>query len=129
MMGMLSKYASRAEQAQFAANTLGEPFLPKKQSRYTDSLSSSERSEDSEGSGDSDDSEYEDEEPLRLQFTGKNLVPFLAVGLAATGGLAASAAAMIAMPSAFVFLMGGLCVVNSPLMVLKHVHLTQEDSE
>jgi len=44
-----------------------------------------------------------------------------------TGGLAASAAAMISVPSAIIFMMGGICIINSPTVAHKHLGIAKSE--
>jgi len=98
-----SKYAASA--------ALGEPLLPAKQSRYTDSLSSFESGSSFLESDDSDDDESGDSGTLDpTKMSGKDIAISVALGLLVTGGMAASASAIVAAQSAVVILMGGVCL-------------------
>ena len=93
-----------------ASAALGEPLLPAKQSRYTDSLSSFGNGSDSD---DDDDESGDDERSGTLdptKMSGKDIATSVALGLLVTGGMAASASAIVAAQSAVVFLMGGVCL-------------------
>ena len=101
-----------------AADALAAPLLPsaaREKSRTTDSLSFEEEIT-------VDDSA---EEPRKLGPR----VPALGAGLLAAAGLAASAAAMVVMPSAAVLIMGGLCAINAPVVARNSVRLARSDGE
>ncbi len=55
---------------------------------------------------------------------GKNILQTVAATVPATGGLAAAASAMIAVPSAAVLVMGGICAVNAPTVAGKHFQIS-----
>jgi len=118
----MNKLASKAVKAHFAADALSKPLLPDRKSR-TDSWSSCDSSDDSDDSGD------EGEKILGPRFFGKDVVQNLGAVLLATGGLAAATVAMVTapvtMPGIAVFLMGGICAINSPLMAAKQVSLSK----
>ena len=116
----MSNFASTAAKAHFAARALSNPLLSDKKSR-TDSWSSCDSSDDDSGD--------EGERTLGSRFFGKEVVRNLGTVLLATGGLVAAAAAMVTMPGAAVFLMGGICAINSPLMAAKQVSLSKHGGE
>ena len=111
-----------------AASALSEPLLAsetnKPSVRETDSVSSS--SFDS-GNADvsSNESSFSSEELLYRSLSGKDLITSALVSLVATGGVAASVGAMVAFPTAMVFIMGGICIVNSPTMAHKHIKIAK----
>lgn len=108
-----SKYATGALKA---AGDPSEPLLS-----TTDSLSSEGGGAVSATAPPSDD----DGRTLTEGLTGKGLMSTVGVGILAVAGLAASAAAMIAAPGAAVIIMGGLCLVNSPVVATKHVAIAK----
>ena len=112
--------AGAATSASAAEGALSEPLLPH-MSRTTDSLSSDD---DSDGSGSAEGGSADAADKSDL-FTLKNL----GVAVLATGGMATSASAMIAMPSAAVLIMGGLCALNAPVVATNQVRLGRGDSE
>ena len=111
---------SLAASAHLTASALAQPLIAGKISR-TESWSS----------GDSSDDESDDPggRTLGPRFFGKDLVRNVGSVLLAAGGLAASTAAMVTMPGAVVFLMGGICAINSPLVAVKQVHLAKHAGE
>lgn len=105
-----------------SASALSEPLIPNN-SRFavTDSLSSL----DSDSLEDDATSPNPSTESLFSDVSRKDIVSIVVVSLLATGGLAAATAAMIAMPSIAVLLMGGLCLTNSPAVVLKQFKIAK----
>ncbi len=104
------KYAA----AEAAVTPLSELLMPNKQSRATDSFSDSLSSL---GNDDACGCEGEDgttppSNEMLLSLSGKDLASAIAVGLLVTGSLAASASALIVVPSATVIMMAGICLVN-----------------
>ena len=116
------KYAAKAAAAQtLAATALSEPLLETtKRSRLTDSLSD-----------DSDDesSIYSDATSVAGGLAGKNIVHTLGVTLMVTCGMAASAAAIVAVPGIAVFVMGGICIANSPTVAHKYIKIAKSEGE
>jgi len=93
---------------------------------------------DSTSSDDDEDSEIEEAAPLAgsdpepalpdTPMSTKDVALTLTVALLVTGGLAASASALIAYPaSAAVILMGGVCIVNSPAVATKHLRIAKSE--
>jgi len=95
--------------------------MSNKLSRTADSLSSLE----------DDASDIEEEtlsvnsEDLFPSLSGRNVASTIGVALLVTGGLAASAAAIIAVPSAAVILMAGICMLNSPAVANKQLGINK----
>mmetsp|Transcript_27107 Transcript_27107/g.57573 ORF Transcript_27107/g.57573 Transcript_27107/m.57573 type:complete len:398 (-) Transcript_27107:279-1472(-) len=112
-----AKYSAGASAAASAA--LNEPLLPNKQSRYPDSLSSVS------GCETEDDGMSSRSEEMIVGLRGKGVVSTIAVSLLVVGGLAASTSAMVAAQSAVVFLMGGICVVNSPAVAHRQLQIAR----
>mmetsp|Transcript_28175 Transcript_28175/g.48610 ORF Transcript_28175/g.48610 Transcript_28175/m.48610 type:complete len:404 (-) Transcript_28175:212-1423(-) len=113
------KYNSAAAQTR-AVTALSEPLIPSKRSSgFTDTDSDSEEDEE-EGI-------LLDSAELPPKLLGKDIVSTLAVSLLVTGGLAASAAAMISIPSAIIFMMGGICIINSPTVAHKHLGIAKNE--
>mmetsp|Transcript_14921 Transcript_14921/g.26964 ORF Transcript_14921/g.26964 Transcript_14921/m.26964 type:complete len:397 (-) Transcript_14921:129-1319(-) len=115
------KYATSAAVQNNAISALSDPLLPNKESKFTDSLSSL------------DHESWEDEDTTLQsgdfvpRMSGKDIASTLAVSLMVTGGLAASASAMLAVPSVVVFLMGGVCIVNAPTVASKQWSISKSD--
>mmetsp|Transcript_2574 Transcript_2574/g.5465 ORF Transcript_2574/g.5465 Transcript_2574/m.5465 type:complete len:395 (+) Transcript_2574:155-1339(+) len=108
-----------------AAPVLDEPLLPNKQSRHTNSLSSDDDSEIEEAA--SVHSARSAGRILPKSMSRKDIISTVGVGLLATAGLAASLSAMVAFPSAAVILMGGICMVNSPILGQKHLRIAKSE--
>jgi hypothetical protein len=83
--------------------------------------------DDSVSTFDSYDRDDPDEPEAKLG--GKNIVQTVAATVLATGGLAAAASAMIAVPSAAVLVMGGICAVNAPTVAGKHFQISKGEGE
>ena len=116
------KYAANVAAAQTrAATALSEPLIPNKRSGFTDTNTDSGEDEEEGISLDSGE--------LPPKLLGKDIVSTLAVSLLVTGGLAASAAAMISVPSAIIFMMGGICIINSPTVAHKHLGIAKSEGE
>mmetsp|Transcript_34134 Transcript_34134/g.71869 ORF Transcript_34134/g.71869 Transcript_34134/m.71869 type:complete len:219 (+) Transcript_34134:209-865(+) len=105
-----------------ATNPLNEPLLLdiKKHSRFTDSLSSL-------GHGWSDEDTALQSDEFVPRMAGKDIASTIAVCLFVTGGLAASAYTMMEVPSVVVFLMGGVCIVNSPTVARKQLSIAKSE--
>ena len=122
-----SKYTANVAAAQTrAATALSEPLIPNKGSGFTDSVSSVEHDS---GEDEEEGTVYSKELLPKSELLGKDIVSTLAVSLLVTGGLAASAAAMISVPSAIIFMMGGICIVNSPTVAHKHLGIAKSEGE
>ena len=117
------KYAANVAAAQTrAATALSEPLIPKKRSSGFTDIDTDSGEDDEEGIS-------LDSAQLPPKLLGKDIVSTLAVSLLVTGGLAASAAAMISVPSAIIFMMGGICIVNSPTVAHKHLGIAKSEGE
>ena len=120
-----SKYTANPAAAQTRpATAMSEPLIPNKGSGFTDSVSSVEHDS---GEDEEEGTVYSAELPPNV--LGKDIVSTLAVSLLVTGGLAASAAAMISVPSAIIFMMGGICIINSPTVAHKHLGIAKSEGE
>mmetsp|Transcript_16203 Transcript_16203/g.29293 ORF Transcript_16203/g.29293 Transcript_16203/m.29293 type:complete len:155 (-) Transcript_16203:331-795(-) len=108
------KYAAGAAAATHAASALSEPLLSNKQSGLTDN------------SWDDEDTSLQSENHVP-GMSRKDIASTIAASLLATGGLAAAASAMIAVPSAAVFLMGGICAFNSPTVAHKQLSISKSE--
>jgi len=115
------KYAASTAVKNNAVSALTDPLLPNKQSRFTDSLSSL------------DHESWEDEDTTLQsgdfvpRMPGKDIASTIAVSLMVMGGLAASASAMLAVPTVVVFLMGGVCIVNAPTVASKQWSIAKSE--
>lgn len=95
-------------------SALSEPLIPNKQSNLADSDSLSTDEEEYIGEV-TDTSEELDPGPTSR----KDIAATIAVSILVAGGLAASAFSMIVVQSTIVLLMGGICIVNSPIVAFK----------
>jgi len=102
-----------------ATSTLNEPLLPIKQSRTTDSLS-----DDSESTSVQLETDTSPPPPISM----KDMAFTALLGVVTAGGIAASACSMLAVQSITVFLMGGLCVLQSPAVIVNQVRIARGTS-
>lgn len=102
---------------------LSEPLIPnnKRSVSFIDHDASDEEDEEREA-----ETTVYSEDILLESFSRKDITATtLAVSLLVTAGLAASAFAMISVPSAIVILMGGICIVNSPMVAQKYLSIAK----
>ena len=98
-----------------------EPLLPRK-SRATESLSSSDASSSS-----GDDAAAE-RPPWGPRFLGTHLA-VASAALLALAGVAASGVAAAAAPTALVFVMGGVCLLNAPTVLVRQLCIAKNVGE
>jgi len=119
------KYAAKQASAK-AISALDEPLLPTKQSRRTDSLSDGSEDGSWIPSDGSEATSVQSESMLPSSSMSVANMAFTALLCVVTaGGIAASAASMIAVQSVAVLLMGGLCVMHSPAVLVNHVRIAR----
>eukprot|EP01082_Thalassiosira_pseudonana_P004843 g4167.t1 g4167 contig15:479678-481380(+) len=108
--------ASMQMRAHLMASSLNDPLLSvSKQTRLTDDSSD-------ESSIDTNFSVLTDEPN---QITKKEAIVATVTAVLLFGGLAASAAAMVAAQTIFVFVMGGVCIANTPVVAQRQYHITK----
>lgn len=98
-------------------------YEDKKSARATDSLSSFSFGSNSDDDTDAEDaSSLSSEGLLSNKLSTQDIFTSALVSLVATGGVACSIGAMVALPTAIpVLIMGGLCAVNSPTIAHKQL--------
>jgi len=106
-----------------AAINLGEPLILNKQSRFTDSVSSLEGDY---GEDDGGTSFYSEELIVNIKANG--IASVIAVSLLATGGLVASAYAVMVVQSVVVLLVGGICIINLPTVAYRQFCIAKGES-
>ncbi|KAL7546012.1 hypothetical protein ACHAWF_009358 [Thalassiosira exigua] len=125
--------------AEAAASALDEPLLDKivgKQSRTTDSVSSDDEDEERgmgrirrEDEDDDDETTVSSGGLLPDSMSGREALGAAAVSILVVGAMASAASAMIAVPTAIVFVMGGVSILNCPTVAHKHLRIAKSGNQ